>query len=159
MAQVNKVAGSRTAEAATVEFGGWTGQLRRVLLASVGVAFLAKDEVQDLVDRLVAKGETAERDGRKLVNGLLSKKELAANGRRAIDQLEKRTRGLSRNVKSSLETAQGVTRGLASELQTQVKNRVEKVLRTMNLVSAREVSDLNHKIDQLSRKLAKLGKK
>lgn len=136
---------------------GWTNQVRRALLASVGVAFLAKDEVAEFVDRLVAKGESAERDGRKLVSNLLVNptKGLADNGRRVIDQLGRRTRGLSKNVTSSLSTAQG----LAKNVQTRLNKRIEKTLQKLNLVSTRDVADLNNKIDQLSRKLDRLGKK
>lgn len=140
---------------------GWTGQVRRLFLASVGMAFLAKDEVSEFVDRLVAKGETAERDGRKLVAGLLHNptKGLAENGRRVVDIFNKRTRGLSRNVATRLNTAQDVTRGLAKDVQGRISKRVQKTLQKLNLVSARDVADINGKIDQLSRKLDKLGKK
>lgn len=128
----------------------WTNQVRRVLLAGVGVAFLAKDEVQDLVDRLVAKGETAERDGRKLVSGLL-----VNPTKGVIDQLGKRTRGFKKNVATSLHTAQD----LARTVQTRWTKRVEKTLSKLNLVSSRDVADLNSKIDQLARKIDRLGKK
>ena len=144
---------------------GWAGQLRRVLLAGVGVAFLAKDEVQDLVDRLVAKGETAERDGRKLVTGLLSQptRGLTDGGKRVIDQLGRRTKNISKDVVTRLETAAGVTRGLVGTvtggLQKRINRRIEKALHRVNLVSKSDVDDLNSKIDQLSRKLDKLGKK
>lgn len=153
MAQVHRATDAREA--------GWTGQIRRVLLAGVGVAFLAKDEVKDLVDRLVEKGETAERDGRKLVSGLLSQpsRGLTENGRRVFDLLGRRTRGLSRNVASGLATAKGVTKGLAGDLQSKLNTRVERVLHTMNLVSKGDVDDLNSKIDRLARKLDRLGKK
>ena len=150
MAQLNK--DSRT---------GLTGQIRRVLLAGVGMAFLAKDEVSDFVDRLVEKGESAERDGRKLVSGLItqSPKGLAENGRKVVSELEKRTRGISKNVKTSVDTVAGVTKGLAGEVQTRINRRIDQVLHKMNLVSVGDVRDLNSKIDQLSRKLDRLGKK
>lgn len=43
------------------------GAARKVLLASVGAVALAQDELEDFVDRLVERGEIAEKDGRKLV--------------------------------------------------------------------------------------------
>jgi polyhydroxyalkanoate synthesis regulator phasin len=40
---------------------------RKVLLASIGAVALAQDEIEDFVNRLVERGEIAEKDGRKLV--------------------------------------------------------------------------------------------
>jgi hypothetical protein len=39
---------------------------RKVLLAGVGAAVLAQDEISDFVDRLVERGEIAEQDARNL---------------------------------------------------------------------------------------------
>ena len=41
---------------------------RKVLLASVGAVALAQDEVEAFVNRLIERGEIAEKDGRKLIN-------------------------------------------------------------------------------------------
>ena len=41
--------------------------LRRVLLASVGVVALTIEEIGDLVDKLVERGEIAEQEGKKLI--------------------------------------------------------------------------------------------
>ena len=48
--------------------------LRRVLLASVGVVALTIEEMGELVDKLVERGEIAEQEGRKLVNELREKR-------------------------------------------------------------------------------------
>lgn len=47
---------------------------RRVLLASIGAVALAADEIEDFVDRLVERGEIAEKDGRKLVKDVLERR-------------------------------------------------------------------------------------
>jgi poly(hydroxyalkanoate) granule-associated protein len=41
--------------------------LRRVLLASVGVVALTIEEIGELVDKLVERGEIAEQEGKKLI--------------------------------------------------------------------------------------------
>lgn len=51
-----------------VEEPGILESLRRVLLASVGVVALTIEEIGDLVDKLVERGEIAEQEGKKLVN-------------------------------------------------------------------------------------------
>ncbi len=43
---------------------------RKVLLASIGAIALAQDEIEDFVNRLIERGEIAEKDGRKLVREL-----------------------------------------------------------------------------------------
>lgn len=49
--------------------------LRRVLLASVGVVALTLEEIGDLVDKLVERGEIAEQEGKKLVNEIKEKRQ------------------------------------------------------------------------------------
>lgn len=48
--------------------------LRRVLLASVGVVALTIEEVGDLVDKLVERGEIAEQEGKKLIAEIKEKR-------------------------------------------------------------------------------------
>lgn len=48
--------------------------LRRVLLATIGAAAIAQDEVEAFVDRLVERGEIAEKDGKKLVREVMEKR-------------------------------------------------------------------------------------
>jgi poly(hydroxyalkanoate) granule-associated protein len=47
---------------------------RKVLLAGIGAVALAQDEVEDFVDRLIERGEIAEKDGRKLVREIMDKR-------------------------------------------------------------------------------------
>ena len=56
-----------SAEEVVVEEASILESLRRVLLASVGVVALTIEEVGDLVDKLVERGEIAEQEGKKLV--------------------------------------------------------------------------------------------
>ena len=47
---------------------------RRVLLAGIGAFALAQDEIEDFVDKLVERGEIAEKDGKKLVHEVMEKR-------------------------------------------------------------------------------------
>lgn len=62
---------------------------RKVLLASIGAVALAQDEVEDFVNRLVERGEIAEKDARKLVKEVTEKRT-----RRAEKELDKRVEEL-----------------------------------------------------------------
>jgi poly(hydroxyalkanoate) granule-associated protein len=48
--------------------------LRRVLLASVGAVALTIEEIGDLVDKLVERGEIAEQEGKKLISEIKQKR-------------------------------------------------------------------------------------
>ena len=48
--------------------------VRKVLLASIGAVALAADEIEDFVNKLVERGEIAEKDGRKLVKDVLERR-------------------------------------------------------------------------------------
>jgi poly(hydroxyalkanoate) granule-associated protein len=62
--------------------------VRRVLLASFGAVALAQDEIEDFVDRLVERGEIAEKDGRKLVREVMDRRKKEAE--KSEDAITKR---------------------------------------------------------------------
>jgi poly(hydroxyalkanoate) granule-associated protein len=47
---------------------------RRVLLAGVGAVALAQEEIEGLVNKLVERGEIAEKDGRKLIKDIVERR-------------------------------------------------------------------------------------
>ena len=55
---------------------------RRILLAAIGAVAFAQEEVEDFVNRLVERGEIAEKDGKQLVKEMMDKRN---EKRRAID--------------------------------------------------------------------------
>jgi poly(hydroxyalkanoate) granule-associated protein len=63
---------------------------RKVLLASIGAMALAQDEVEDFVNRLVERGEIAEKDGRNLVKEVMDRRKKET--RKAEDEMGKRVR-------------------------------------------------------------------
>jgi len=61
---------------------------RKVLLAGIGAVALAQEELEDFVDRLVEKGEIAEKDGKKLVREIMDRRKKQTE--KAEDQVAKR---------------------------------------------------------------------
>jgi len=61
---------------------------RRVLLASIGAIALAQDEIEDFVEKLVERGEIAEKDGKKLVREVIDKRKKDVS--KAEDEFNKR---------------------------------------------------------------------
>jgi polyhydroxyalkanoate synthesis regulator phasin len=66
--------------------------LRKVLLASIGAVALAQEEMEDLVNKLVERGEIAEKEGRSLVRDVVEKRRKEA--RKAQDELDGRIEGV-----------------------------------------------------------------
>jgi len=47
---------------------------RKLLLAAIGAVLFAQDEVEDFIDRLVERGEIAEKEGKQLVKEVMEKR-------------------------------------------------------------------------------------
>lgn len=104
---------------------------RSVLLAAIGAAALGKEEIEAIVNRLVERGEIAEKDGRELINELV----------------ERRKKDVSR-LGDRLEDSTGM-----------LEQRVEAVLERMNVPTKKDVENLSRKISALSKKVDELTKK
>ena len=48
--------------------------VHKILLAGIGAADLAQEEIEDFVNRLVERGKIAEADGKKIVKDVLEKR-------------------------------------------------------------------------------------
>jgi polyhydroxyalkanoate synthesis regulator phasin len=55
---------------------------RRLLLAAIGAVSFAQDEVEDFIERLVVRGEMAEKEGKQLIKEVMEKR---AEKRKAIE--------------------------------------------------------------------------
>ena len=69
---------------------------RRVLLASIGAVALAQDELEEFVNKLVERGEIAEKDARKLIQDLREKRNKGAA--RAEEELSKRIEDIMKRM-------------------------------------------------------------
>lgn len=65
---------------------------RKVLLAGIGAFALTQEEVEKIVNKLIERGEIAEKDGRKLIKDIMDKRRKKTEEVRAEteDELEKR---------------------------------------------------------------------
>ncbi len=65
---------------------------RKVLLASIGVMALTQEEAEKFVNKLIERGEIAEKDGRKLIKDVMEKRKRKVGEVQveAEDELDKR---------------------------------------------------------------------
>ena len=61
---------------------------RKVLLASIGAMALAQDELEQFVNKLVERGQIAEKEGKKLVNEAMDRRKKET--KKAESQLDRR---------------------------------------------------------------------
>jgi poly(hydroxyalkanoate) granule-associated protein len=66
----------------------FVGMVHKVLLASVGAIALAQEEIEDFVNKLVERGELAEKDGRKMVQEVMTRRKKEAE--KAEEQMNQR---------------------------------------------------------------------
>ena len=73
------------------EHSNFADLLHRVLLASIGAVALAQEEIEDFVNRLVERGEIAEKDGKKVVKDVMEnrKKQAQKSAHKAEDEVNK----------------------------------------------------------------------
>jgi poly(hydroxyalkanoate) granule-associated protein len=62
--------------------------VHKVLLASIGAVVLAQEEIEDFVNKLIERGEIAEKDGRKMISEIMARRKKEAE--KAEDQVNKR---------------------------------------------------------------------
>ena len=99
----------------------------RVVLASIGAIAISQEEIGAFVDRLVERGEIAEKDGRKMLSDVVERRRQATSKftSRASDEIDSR-------VESVLE-----------RLNVPTKTDIDKL--------SRKINSLSRKIDQLKK--------
>ncbi len=61
---------------------------RKVLMAAIGAVALAQDEIEAFINRLIERGEIAEKDGKKLFNDVMARRKKETD--KAEDEVTKR---------------------------------------------------------------------
>ena len=70
------------------DHGPFYEMVRKVSLASIGAVALAQEEVEEFIDKLVERGEIAEKDGRKLAKEMMERRKKGTA--KAEDEMNKR---------------------------------------------------------------------
>jgi len=108
--------------------------VHKVLLAGIGAAALAQEEIEDFVNRLIERGEIAEADGRKMMK----------------DVLEKR--------KQMVKKAPAMPSVQPKKISSDIEKRIEDVMAKLNIPTKDEIDALSAKITALTKKVDELKK-
>ena len=107
--------------------------VHKVLLAGIGAAALAQEEIEDFINRLVERGEIAEADGKKMMK----------------DVLEKRKQMVKMPAKPSAQP---------KKIASDIEKRIEDLMTKMNIPTKDEIDALSAKITALTKKVDELKK-
>lgn len=104
--------------------------LRKVVLAGVGAVAMSRDETEQLVAKLVERGELAQKDAEKLL----------------------------RDVQSRLRQRRPDVQEQAEKVTMRAQQGMEDFLNRLNIPSKRDIEDLSAKIAQLAARVEELRK-
>jgi poly(hydroxyalkanoate) granule-associated protein len=120
--------------AETVQKSPLLEAVHKVLLAGIGAAALAQEEIEDFINRLVERGEIAEADGKKMMK----------------DVLEKR--------KQMVKKMPAMPAGQPKKISSDIEKRIEDVMAKLNIPTKDEIDALSAKITALTKKVDELKK-
>jgi poly(hydroxyalkanoate) granule-associated protein len=117
----------------------------KVLLAGVGAAALAQEEIEDFVNRLVERGTIAEADGKRMIKDVLDQR------RKQMERASERAHEVAEEIQAN------ITEG-PKKIADDLEQRIEGVLTRMNIPTKEEIETLTSKITALTRKVDELKK-
>ena len=96
--------------------------VRRVFMAGIGAVVLAQEEVEEFVNKLIERGEIAEKDGRKLINEVVEKRK-----KKAQDTTHNAQEEIDKRFDSVLDRLNIPTKGDIDALNAKVTELTDKV--------------------------------
>jgi poly(hydroxyalkanoate) granule-associated protein len=117
--------------------------MRKLMLAGVGAFALTREEAEALLNRLVERGEIAQKDAQRLMDESMSRFRSATQPQTA--QVEKTFAGVTSNVTTQVN-------GFSSQMES----NLEQFLNRLNIPSKRDIDELSAKIAQLAARVEEL---
>ena len=108
--------------------------VRRVLLSSLGAVALTMDEANEVLNKLVERGEVAEADLQKMIGDLRAQRD------RSEAEAAKAREDFTKKASSTLEES------------------VETILTRLNVPNKSDIEELSRKISHLNEKVSELNK-
>jgi poly(hydroxyalkanoate) granule-associated protein len=106
--------------------------LRKLMLAGVGAFALSREEMEQFLNRLVERGELAQKDAQKLID-------------ESVERFRKTAQPQTVQLQSNV-----------SSLGVQVESSFEQFLNRLNIPSKRDIDELSAKIAQLAARVEEL---
>jgi poly(hydroxyalkanoate) granule-associated protein len=107
--------------------------MRRLLLASIGAMALSYDEAEKFINRLIERGELAQKDGEKVMNEVMNR------------------------FRQRPQEAQAEAEHKANELGTQIEQNVEQFFNRLNIPTKRDIDELSARVAQLAARVEEMS--
>jgi poly(hydroxyalkanoate) granule-associated protein len=97
-----------------------------MLLASIGAVAMTADEAEQFIQRLVERGELAQKDGEKLMNEMMAR------------------------FRQKPQEAEAKAQARADDFGSKMESSVEQFLNRLNVPSKRDIDELSARVAQLA---------
>lgn len=124
--------------------------MRKLMLAGFGAFALTREEAEALLNRLVERGEIAQKDAQRIMDETMSRFRTVA---------EKPTAQVEGTVKDVTSQVNSLTSNMTSQvsgLTTQMETNLEQFMNRLNIPSKRDIDELSAKIAQLAARVEEL---
>jgi poly(hydroxyalkanoate) granule-associated protein len=125
--EAEKTAEAPKTEAVPSEFKPLLDSMHRLLLAGIGAVVLAQEEVEELVGKLVERGEIAEADARKMIK----------------DTVERRRKQVTEEAKKTEDVFDQRVEDILARMNVPTKDEVEAL--------SAKITALTKKVDELKK--------
>jgi polyhydroxyalkanoate synthesis regulator phasin len=127
---------------------------KKFLYTGVGLVAMGADKIQKSVDKLVSDGKLSIEEGKKLLDKLVKEGQLSADeGKKVVDDLVKKGKLSAEEGKKTAEEFFKNAKTKTSEVETQVKSIVERVISSFDYATEKELNDLKKRVAVLESKL------
>nr|WP_044200668.1 phasin family protein [Oscillochloris trichoides] len=106
--------------------------IRKLVLAGVGALALSRDEAEEFINRLVERGELAQKDAQHLID-------------ETVERLRKTTQPQTNQIQNNV-----------TNISSQIESNLEQFLNRLNIPSKRDIDELSAKIAHLAGRVDEL---
>jgi poly(hydroxyalkanoate) granule-associated protein len=106
--------------------------MRKLILAGVGALALSRDEAEEFINKLVERGELAQKDAQHLID-------------ETVERLRKNTQPPTTQLQSGV-----------ANISNQIETNLEQFLNRLNIPSKRDIDELSAKIASLAGRVEEL---
>lgn len=127
---------------------------KKFLYTGVGLVAMTAEKIQKSVEKLISDGKLSIEEGKKLIDKLVKEGKLSADeGKKMIDELVEKGKISAEEGKKTIEELFKNAKTKSSEVETQVKGIVERVLSSFDFATEKELNDLKKRVALLESKL------
>jgi poly(hydroxyalkanoate) granule-associated protein len=124
--------------------------MRKLMLAGFGAFALTREEAEALLNRLVERGEIAQKDAQRIMDETMARFRTVAEKPGA--QVEDTVKDVTSNVNHLTSSVTSQVSGLT----TQMEANLEQFMNRLNIPSKRDIDELSAKIAQLAARVEEL---